>query len=62
MPRSGHTISHVYWGCGSLVHLVINIPIEYDEQAAQALRHRKVKDLAILSWDEFAARRLMALK
>jgi carbamoyl-phosphate synthase large subunit len=88
MPRSGHTISHVYWGCGS--HLVINIPIEYDGQGRpdgyhirrravdagiplitdlqraqsviEALRHRKVKDLAILSWDEYAARRPVALK
>jgi hypothetical protein len=28
----------------------------------EALRHRKVKDLAIRSWDEYAARRPVALK
>jgi carbamoyl-phosphate synthase large subunit len=28
----------------------------------EALRHRKVKDLALLSWDEYAARRPVALK
>jgi len=42
------------------------IPLITDLQRAQAiieaLRHRKVKDLAILSWDEYAARRPMALK
>ena len=29
---------------------------------SNGLRHRKVKDLAVLSWDEYAARRPMALK
>src|SRR6516225_2275496 len=42
------------------------IPLITDLQRAQAiieaLRHRKVKDLAILSWDEYAARRPVALK
>ena len=42
------------------------IPLITDLQLAQAiieaLRHRKVKDLAILSWDEYAARRPVALK
>jgi carbamoyl-phosphate synthase large subunit len=42
------------------------IPLITDLQRAQAiieaLRHREVKDLAILSWDEYAARRPMALK
>ena len=42
------------------------IPLITDLQRAQAiieaLRHRKVKNLAILSWDEYAARRPVALK
>jgi carbamoylphosphate synthase large subunit len=42
------------------------IPLITDLQRAQAiieaLRHRKVKDLAILSWDEYAARRPVTLK
>jgi carbamoyl-phosphate synthase large subunit len=42
------------------------IPLITDLQRAQAiieaLRHRKVEDLAILSWDEYAARRPVALK
>jgi carbamoyl-phosphate synthase large subunit len=42
------------------------IPLITDLQRAQAiveaLRHRKVKDLSILSWDEYAARRPVALK
>jgi carbamoyl-phosphate synthase large subunit len=42
------------------------VPLITDLQLAQAiigaLRHRKVKDLAILSWDEYAARRPMALR
>jgi carbamoyl-phosphate synthase large subunit len=42
------------------------IPLITDLQRAQAiieaLRHRKVKDLAILSWDEYAARRPLVLK
>jgi carbamoyl-phosphate synthase large subunit len=42
------------------------IPLITDLQRAQAiieaLRHRKVKDLAILSWDEYAARRPVSLK
>ena len=42
------------------------IPLITDLQRAQAiieaLRHRKVKDLALLSWDEYAARRPVALQ
>ena len=42
------------------------IPLITDLQRAQAiieaLRHRKVKDWPILSWDEYAARRPVALK
>jgi len=42
------------------------IPLITDLQRAraiiEALRHRKMKDLAILSWDEYAARRPVALK
>jgi carbamoyl-phosphate synthase large subunit len=42
------------------------VPLITDLQGAKAiietLRHRKVKDLAILSWDEYAARRPVALK
>jgi carbamoyl-phosphate synthase large subunit len=42
------------------------IPLITDLQRAQAiieaLRHRKVQDLAVLSWDEYAARRPVALK
>jgi hypothetical protein len=41
------------------------IPLITDLQRAQAiieaLRHRKVKDPPILSWDEYAARRLVTL-
>ena len=42
------------------------IPLITDLQLAraiiEALRHRNVKDLAILSWDEYAARRPVTLK
>ena len=42
------------------------IPLVTDLQRAQAiieaLRHRKAEALPILSWDEYAARRSMALK
>ena len=42
------------------------IPLITDLQRAQAiieaLRHRKVNDLPILSWDEYAARRPVTLK
>ena len=40
------------------------VPLITDLQLAQAIigGHRKVNDLAILSWDEYAARRPVALR